>query len=219
MVDKNGYFIKKEDKYYESKRSDLIRLIPLGARRMLDVGCGSGNLGAIIKSERSASIEVVGIERDINAAEKANKVLDKVLIGDVEVIKLPFPQEYFDCIIYGDILEHLTDPWGILMKHKFFLKPEGYILASIPNVAHYEIMKMLKRKEWNYQQSGILDEDHLRFFTIKSIRKMFENAGLKITSVNHLLKTSKMQKKINKIFPHWFIDSITQQYLITAQKA
>ncbi|MDD5136469.1 MAG: class I SAM-dependent methyltransferase, partial [Candidatus Omnitrophica bacterium] len=171
------------------------------------------------KSQRGPSIEIAGIELDADAAQEAGKHLDKVITGDVETTELPFSQGYFDCIVYGDILEHLVDPWALLEKHKKYLKPKGYIVASIPNIAHYKTVKMLRRYEWNYEDAGILDRSHLRFFTIKSIRKMFADAGFDIIAVDHAIRASKMKKRINKVFKNCLINSIAEQYLVIAQKA
>ena len=195
-----------------------MQMIPPGARHILDVGCGVGNLGAAIKKKIDPSIEVIGIELNAEAAEKAGKNLDRVFTGNVEAIELPFEKGYFDCIVYGDVLEHLLYPWKLLKKHRLLLKPGGYVVASIPNVAHYRIIKGLRRREWNYQEAGILDETHLRFFTIKTIRKMFQDAGFKIMAVDYAICGSKVKKAINRIFKNCIIDSIAEQYLIAAQK-
>lgn len=208
---------KKEAKYYESARRDLIRLIPQDAKHILDVGCGAGALGAAIKEEKGGHIEMTGIELDIYAADKAKKVLNKVIVGDTEAIELPFPKEYFDCIIYGDVLEHLIDPWGTLVKHKAFLKSGGSVIASIPNIAHYRIIKMLGKKEWNYDNAGIIDKTHLRFFTIKSIKKMFDEADFKILKIENRIGASNSKKFLNKIFFNLLLDKITEQYVILAQ--
>ena len=208
----------KVDSYYASQRDELIGLVPAGARRILDVGCGIGNLGAALKRQRGASLEIVGIEVNAVSAEKAKGNIDKVIAGNAETADLPFERGYFDCIIYGDVLEHLMDPWALLKRHKAFLKPKGYVLASIPNIAHYRIIKMLKKHEWNYQEAGILDECHIRFFTIKSIKRMFEDAGFNIRAVDYIICGSNVKKTINKIFKNCLIDSIAEEYIITAQK-
>ena len=77
---------------------------------------------------------------------------------------------------------------------------------------------MLKKKEWNYSNSGIMDKTHLRFFTIKSARQMFQGAGLNVAKIECIVGASKMKKWINRIFRNRFIDSITEQYLVVAQK-
>jgi len=210
--------MKTTPNYYENPRNDITGLIPADARRILDVGCGTGNLGAAIKGSRGGSIEVVGIEIDPDAASKAKGKLDKVIEGNVETSGLPFPGGYFDVIIYGDVLEHLIDPWGTLKKHREFLKSKGLVIASIPNVAHYRVIKMLKKKEWRYQDAGILDSTHIRFFTIKSISRMFVEAGFRIESVSHNICGSKIKKKLNQIFKNCLIDSLAEQYIIAARK-
>jgi len=209
----------KESKYYENTREDLIRLIPRNARRILDVGCGVGNLSVAIKKKRGLSVEVAGIELDTGASEKAKEKLDKVITGDAEAfVSLPFPEGHFDCIIYGDILEHFVDPWSVLKKYRAMLQPGGYAIASIPNIAHYRILKMLRKKRWDYQKSGILDRCHLRFFTINSIKELFEGAGFKITVIDHIISASNVKKFLNRILFNRLIDSITEQYIIAAQK-
>ncbi len=210
--------MKTTPNYYENPRSDITGLIPANARHILDVGCGTGNLGAAIKNSRGGSIEVVGIEINSEAASKAKAKLDRVIEGNVETAALPFSNGYFDAIIYGDVLEHLIDPWGTLKKHREFLKDDGLVIASIPNVAHYRVIKMLKRREWRYQDAGILDSTHIRFFTIKSISRMFSEAGFMIESVSHNICGSKIKKKLNQIFKNCLIDSLAEQYIIAARK-
>ncbi|MFA5142847.1 MAG: class I SAM-dependent methyltransferase [Candidatus Omnitrophota bacterium] len=208
----------KDFGYYAHVRKDLAGLVPEGVSRVLDVGCGIGSFGAFLKSRRERPIEVVGIELDADAARQAEKNLDNVIVGDAGTIELPFDKGYFDCIIYGDILEHLADPWAVLAGHKEFLRPGGWIVASIPNIAHYKTRRMLRRGEWNYEDAGILDRSHLRFFTIKSIKQMFKDAGFKIIAIDHAIRASKFRRGINKIFKNCIIDSIAEQYLVTAQR-
>ncbi len=208
----------KEARYYANKRTDLIKFIPEGTVRVLEVGCGIGATGAEIKRLRGRGTVVVGVELFPDAAEKAHEALDSVFTGDVEKINLPFENGYFDCVIYGDVLEHLIDPWRVLARHKELLKQGGVMVASIPNVAHYRIVRMLKNKEWNYQSSGIMDVTHIRFFAIKNIRSMFGNIGMEVSAVDNIVSASRVKKFLNRITFNALLDDITEQYVVAARK-
>jgi len=205
--------------YYETPRLSLIDLIPNGIGRLLDVGCGTGATGLAIKKQFGHHVEVVGIEVNAEAASLAGTGIDKVIVGDVENVALPFEEEYFDCIIYGDVLEHLRDPWLLLKKHRQILKGGGCVVASIPNIAHYKVLRMLHKKEWRYENSGIMDFDHIRFFTINSIKRMFAEADLEITRISSVVRASKIKKTIYKFLPNLIVDDVTEQYLILAKKS
>jgi 2-polyprenyl-3-methyl-5-hydroxy-6-metoxy-1,4-benzoquinol methylase len=168
--------------YYEQSRPELQALIPHGARRVLDVGCGAGALGAALK--RRGAVEVIGVEADPEAADAAALILDRVHRGDIESLNLPYPPGTFDCIVLADILEHLRDPWGLLRRIAPLLAPRGQLIASLPNVRHWSVLRGLLDGEWTYLPAGILDRGHLRFFTLKSGRALFEAAGLRIVEVH-----------------------------------
>ena len=207
-MDKNGY--------YGSEREDIIALIPESAKRILDVGCGFGLMGKRIKEKRN-SAEVVGLEAEPNAADIAEKNLDMLIMGDVESAKLPFEHGHFDCIVYGEILEHLKDPWQVLKEHKNYLKKGGLCIASMPNVSHYSIIEGLLRDRWDYRDSGILDRTHLRFFTIDGIRKMFTDAGYVISDEKRYVRASRVKKFLGKLFGRRALHLLTEQYIIVGK--
>lgn len=206
---------RKEDKYYESEREDIIALIPNSARRVLDIGCGFGLMSKKLKKTRN--IEVVGIENEEKVISIARDNVDELVIGDVENLKLPFEQSYFDCLIYGDILEHLREPWKLLKEHAYYLKKGGYCIASIPNISHYSVIKSLLNDIWEYKPSGILDETHLRFFTLEGIREMFRNAGYAIEEEKRHIRGSKSKKLLNKLLLGKIEHLLTEQYVIKAR--
>lgn len=165
--------------YYNEERQVMLDFIPEGVRRVLEVGCAAGKFGSMLKAQRNC--EVWGIELFSDAAEVAARHLDKVLVIDVEADALPLPVSYFDCVIYNDVLEHLKDPWQHLRSIQPHLCPGGYVVASIPNIRQYRVVKALFFKgEWRYEKDGILDRTHLRFFTKGSIHEMFESEGYKV---------------------------------------
>ena len=208
----------KEAEYYNSKREDIVEVVPGGVKKVLEVGCGMGFTGRAIKEREKSVVEVTGIEIVPEMAEKARANLDNVISADVEKLDLPFGEEYFDCIIYGDVLEHLVDPWKILKQHCKFLQKGGYVVMSIPNIAHYRTLKMLCRKEWNYTDTGILDNTHLRFFALNNIKSMISDAGLEIIRMDRRISASKSKRFFNRILGGALIDYMTEQYIIAARK-
>lgn len=170
--------IKTED-YYQGVRREMLQYVPAHAKKVLDVGCGEGNFGAVIKKERHA--EVWGVEYELNRATVAATRLDKALGGDIGALLEQLPAGYFDVIICNDVLEHLTDPYTVLEGMKSKLASGGVIISSIPNIRYFRnFFDLLFRKNWDYADHGIMDFTHFRFFTINSIRKMYEDAGYEI---------------------------------------
>jgi SAM-dependent methyltransferase len=177
-----GNYNSKSDFYYEQDRPEMLDYIPANIQKVLDVGCSSGAFGSALKTERL--VECWGVETNQNAAAIAATRLDRVIAQPFEE-GLELPEHYFDCIIFNDVLEHLVDPYTALAYSKKLLSPSGVIVASIPNVRYFgNIWKLLVKKDWKYTEYGILDWTHLRFFTQLSIRRMFEDGGYLIQSID-----------------------------------
>ena len=204
------YDLKEKD-YFSNIRRDLIEEIPFGPHIVLEVGCGQGETGAALKKEGRA-FWVTGIELVDDAAQCANKILDQVIIGNIEHIELPFSQGQFDVVILGDVLEHLVDPWKQLKRLLQYVSPNGIVVASIPNVRNWRVVvPLLVAGEWEYKDSGILDKTHLRFFTKKSITKLFELNNLRIKKIIPIGRRSKIVARLRVGF---LSELITPQYLI-----
>ena len=171
--------------YFRQERKEIEAMIPAGAARILDVGCGDGVLGRILLEKGAA--EVVGIEADPAAAEAARKNLTRVLQGDVESLDLPFEEGRFDCIVLADILEHLRDPLSALTKLKRLLADSGTVVASIPNVRYLDVVAGLAEGRWEYREFGILDKTHLRFFTKMEMETLFRRAGFELEGISENL--------------------------------
>ncbi|MBI5058225.1 glycosyltransferase [candidate division KSB1 bacterium] len=171
----------KPDYYYANARANLADLVPTTAKTVLDVGCGRGALGALLKSRGTA--RVIGIEIQPEVAEIARECLDEVFVGDIERMPLPIPAGSADCIILADVLEHLIDPWATLKKLATGLAPHGTVIASIPNIRNLGIIGKLLEGSWTYEEWGILDSTHLRFFALKDMYRLFESAGIEATLV------------------------------------
>ncbi len=175
----------KQKAYYSHERTDLLRLLPAGVRleKVLDVGCGNGATGQYLKNFMQVK-QVSGIEMNPDMARQAQMILDQVIIGNIEKIELPYEENDFDCIICSDVLEHLYDPDSVLIKLNVHLKDNGYLLLSVPNVQHWSVIIRLILGKWDYQDEGILDSTHIRFFTRKSLRELVQRADYHIEKIS-----------------------------------
>lgn len=219
MVDNIFSPNQKTDGYYTRDREEMLKFIPRTSSKILDVGCGSGSFGAILKSQKD--VEVWGVEISEDAAKEAVTRIDRIIIGDIESEELGLPLNYFDCIILNDVLEHLLYPWNVLVKFKTYLQNGGYIIASIPNVRYYpNIRDLIVRKNWEYKDEGILDKTHLRFFTERTIKKMFVICGyanITIKGINEKQFSWKL-KILNYLLRHSLDDMKYLQFAVVAQK-
>lgn len=145
-------------------------------KSVVDFGCATGYFSKIMADE---GCDVVGVEINPEAAKEAEKYCRKVIVADLDQQNLEdiLAEEKFEVAVFGDVLEHLKDPWRVLESVKNILKPEGYVIASIPNIAHGAIRLALLKGQFEYSELGILDDTHLRFFTQDSVRHLFEQAG------------------------------------------
>ncbi len=171
--------IIKPDDYYSGVRHEMLAFLPDGITRVLEIGCGEGNFGAVVKRDRG--IEVWGIEYHPEKAHVAAQNLDTVLTGDVAVLLNELPDGYFDAIVCNDVLEHLIDPYSVLDGLKRKLTEPGVVVSSLPNIRyHRNFFDLIFGRNWTYTTQGVMDFTHFRFFTINSIRSMYESCGYEI---------------------------------------
>lgn len=200
----------------KNKRDDFFSLIPANAEKILDVGCADASW---IKRSGKNNLEVVGIEQNEKFYAEARKNLQRVIEGDVENLKLPYPEGYFDCIVYADLLEHLKDPYALLSGQKKYLNDDGCVIASIPNVRYYKvILRLIMGGAWDYMPSGILDNTHLRFFTLINIIELFENAGYRIVEIKRNRVAASGFKFLNFLMFNRLDEFLVYQYYIKAVK-
>jgi SAM-dependent methyltransferase len=169
----------KDEVYYQGVRLDMLRFIPNGIETVLEVGCAGGGFGHQLK--KRGVREVWGVEVVPSAAQRARELLDRVLVGDVADLIDELPPAYFDVVVFNDVLEHLVDPFTVLTRIKSKIRDGGMVVSSIPNIRYYETLSdLVLHKNWEYQESGILDRTHLRFFTTRSIHLMYERLGYEV---------------------------------------
>jgi 2-polyprenyl-3-methyl-5-hydroxy-6-metoxy-1,4-benzoquinol methylase len=163
--------------YYANVRHEMVSFLPHDYARVLEVGCGEGVFAPLL----TRPCEKWGVEMDPASAERARRTLDRVLVGTYEGVAHELPTRYFDLVVCNDVIEHMADPEAFLSAVQARMSPGGHLLASIPNMRHWEVLwQLLVLKDWKYVREGIMDRTHLRFFTERSIRRLFEDGGFTI---------------------------------------
>jgi len=169
--------------YYNNPCTWVTSLIEGEGLRVLDVGCSKGEAGKHLLDTGKAAW-VSGVELDHTRAAFASRRLNEVICDDVTTLVFPWPVNHFDCITFHDVLEHVADPWSLLARLRPLLKPDGILLASVPNVRFFPVIyDLLIHNEWRYQDFGVMDRGHLRFFTKKTTLEMFNQAGFKVDHI------------------------------------
>ena len=163
---------------HEHHNPDLLKLIPPSSRRVVEVGCSSGALAREFK-KISAGCHYVGVEIDEQYASLARRYCDQTLCLDIEQAGDDFfaAQRDCDCWVFGDALEHLRDPWRLLRAIRAVLPGNGCVVACIPNAQHWSLVSRLAIGDFRYEDQGLLDKTHLRWFTRQTMVELFEDAG------------------------------------------
>jgi 2-polyprenyl-3-methyl-5-hydroxy-6-metoxy-1,4-benzoquinol methylase len=205
---------EKPSEYYMHIRREIIDEVPIGSDSVLEVGCAEGRTGATLKAEGRAKW-IAGIESMDDAADQARMVLDQVLSGSVEHMDLPFTAGQFDVIILADVLEHLVDPWSTLRHLKFYLKTNGLIIVSLPNVRNWRVlMPLFFLGRWEYQEEGIMDRTHLRFFTRTGMKKMLRECGFETQKIE---PTGQRSKRLLRLHMHALSELMAVQYVLVGR--
>lgn len=144
-------------------------------REILEFGCATGFLARYFVQN---GCSVTGVEADPVAAEQAEQFCQKVYVCDIES-SWPFAGKY-DCIIFGDVLEHLRQPERALIRCRDYLARDGEVLVSLPNVAFWKSRLQLLLGNWDYTETGLMDRTHLKFFAIRSAKRLFLQSGFKV---------------------------------------
>jgi len=209
-------------KYFQSNRPEMLRFITNNPKTSLEVGCREATHSKLLKEQLNIK-ETWGIEPENNQKmiEKAKKNLDYFINDYLTEETKDLPRKHFDLIIFNDVLEHLYDPWEILIQSKKLLTHDGIVIASIPNIRHKSVIKkLLFSDEFEYKEEGLLDITHIRFFTKSSIQKMFTDTGYEIIKLESLsIEKPKVLRTIfNYITFNKFQTLNIFQYGVTARK-
>lgn len=202
----------KKKSIYSGINQYLIPFISENSK-ILDVGCNTGQLGEFL--ERTKNCKVYGIDISATAIHEAKNRLSRAISMDIEKESPPPDFNNFDIIIFGDVLEHTRNPELILQKYKNYLAKNGSILTSIPNVANIIVRIKLLLGKWEYRENGVLDNTHLRFFTYKTMKKLFKKVdlavekqtfipGMYLIKLNQVRFVQKLEHYVNRLSPTLF---------------
>ncbi len=162
----------------------MLRMVGFN-KRVLETGCASGHMSALLRAQ---SCTVVGMEIESSIVEPAMEWLERAVVGDLEnpQIWTELEGEYFDAILFGDVLEHLKDPLATLREAAKHLTPTGFVVMSIPNIAHADVKIALIKGIFPYSESGLLDRTHFSFFTKESAIELARQAGLGVVEISRI---------------------------------
>lgn len=183
---------------YTHPRPEMLGYLPPHALSVLDVGCSSGEFGKQLLA--TANVRLVGVEPNQVAADLASKIYHHVVVGLFPDVRDELdPGERFDAIYFNDVLEHMTEPEAALRAARELLAPEGVVIASIPNIRHLSVLgPLILRDEFRYRETGILDRTHFRFFTKRSIARMFADEGWtieRLEGINRVLRIAEDKRR------------------------
>jgi len=205
-------------RYHGDAKPAFLELFAPRGLRILDLGCGGGHNGALLK--QAGARWVGGVERDPWACAEARRRLDAVVQDDLTRFDpAAFGPEPFDAILASDVLEHLVEPQVVLGRTLPHLRPGGLVVASIPNVAHVYVFYNLLRQRWPRKGSGIFDYTHLRYFAKHDMDALLEGVGLRVLRVQpYFTRYRLIRVACLAVSLYVFRDFWARQFLLVAQK-
>ena len=167
---------------------NVLERIPSNLSRVIEVGCGGGTMAREYR-KINPLCDYVGIEIVDRYAEAARAHCTRVVVGNIEHMSDEVFQSFFpsSCWIFADVLEHLYDPWALLKRIRLNLKPESSIIACIPNAQHWSVQARLNCGEFRYEDIGLFDRTHIRWFTKTTIAELFRSTGYEIVEGGGIL--------------------------------
>ncbi|MCZ7391875.1 MAG: class I SAM-dependent methyltransferase [Candidatus Methanoperedens sp.] len=201
-----------------TSRCKIFKLIPPGSK-VLEIGCGSGRLANLLSMRKKCIVYCV--EKEPKMASIAKSKCVEMLNMDIETKELPFGDGAFDCILLGNVLEHMKEPSKILANLKKYLSDSGFLIYSVPNIVNWHSRMTIFFGKFEYAESGVFDRTHLRFYNLNSAIKLAEDAGYRIVWLDVTPSVYLFKEKLNflwygfaKLWKNLFAD----EFVIQAKK-
>jgi SAM-dependent methyltransferase len=201
--------------YFEHERSEILPLLPEQASSILEVGAGAGATLRWIKTVYPDS-HTTGVELNPDLRSKLATNADVVLIGKIEE-RFSDLQSY-DLILLLDVLEHLIEPLETLRRLSTILRPGGHVVVSLPNVAHLSVsLPLLLERRFAYEDAGILDRTHLKFFVEQTAINLLNDANLVVTKGLVTGLHGPRSRLISHLSFGLLLHYLTTQYIMLAE--
>jgi 2-polyprenyl-3-methyl-5-hydroxy-6-metoxy-1,4-benzoquinol methylase len=200
---------------YDFDRHELLPFVPRSVHTFLDIGCGSGAFGRLLRMQRP-DIELWAIEPDPSSARAAEAGFDRVVQGTFPNPQIPNGK--FDAVLCADVLEHMSEPESTLLACKEAMTPGSTLIASIPNVRNWRsvLWPLLFHGTWIYTERGILDRTHLRFFTRQTMHTLFTDNGWSVVSVTGI-NMGRRERLLSLLSCRLFDEFLFPQYVVVAR--
>ena len=212
-------YTSKNAGYFSGARNDMVALLKTGPEaHILEIGCGDGATGAAALTAGKAG-RYCGIELMPDIAELARTRLSEVITADAEQLDLERFHGQFDALIMSEVIEHLVDPWAAVTRLLACLKPGGEIIASSPNIAHRRVIGDLIAGRFDYANEGVMDRTHLRWFTPRSYRALFEGAGCVDVQLMPIRRPGFLPRLFNRLTGARYAHLSMTQIMVHARKA
>jgi 2-polyprenyl-3-methyl-5-hydroxy-6-metoxy-1,4-benzoquinol methylase len=193
------YDKNKPPQYFTGTRVAFVDALRTGPdASILEIGCSNGGTGALAL-EKGKCARYVGVDIALDALSRAKRVLTETHYGNVETMELPWEPKSFDALVISEVLEHLVDPWSTLKRLSSVLKPGAQLLAGSPNIANLSVIRALLRGRFDYEDHGVMDRTHLRWFTPQTYCEMIEGAGFRVEQCLPV-NTKRLSKPKARIF-------------------
>ena len=186
--------------YHENFNNVVLDLIPKTALKIVDIGCMNGILGREFKKIVPDSFWI-GIEINSEYAELARNHLNKVIVDNIESENFQYSDEIrdADCFVFADVLEHLYKPWDVIEKIRGIMKETAVVIACIPNAQNFSVIGRLLSGEFVYEDQGLMDRTHIRWFTRRTFLDLFERAGFRIETCMYMSNSIPDPMYINSL--------------------
>lgn len=211
-------YSQKPAGYFSGARTAFVDVLPRNRQgRLLEIGAGSGATSVYALAQGKCGW-CCGVELCEEPAAEARKKLQQVIVGDVEKIELDFPENHFDVLLMSEVLEHLADPWAVLRRLRPLLKSGAIVVAGSPNICHKDVIRTLLRGDWHYEERGIYDMTHLRWFSPSSYGKMFETCGFAVDEIGPARPLNAKARFFNRITRRRWEHLLHSQIMLRAHK-